>query len=73
MCGCEICIHCKKLQRNLNSWRNRHACNKYRYKFVVFSDDSLLHLSPRDVINRMFYPKHLVSIYRNGSACLDNV
>ena len=57
MCGCEICIHCKQLQYTLNTWRKIHAYNKYRSKYDVFSDDNVLHLSPRDVINGMMCPE----------------
>ena len=56
MCGYEICIHYKQLQRTLNSWRKRRNCNKHRYKFVVLPDDNILHLSPRDEINGMLCP-----------------
>ena len=57
MRGCKICIHCKQLQRTLNSCRKRHDCNKHCYKYVVFSDDNVLNLSPIDAINGMLCPK----------------
>ena len=57
MCDCEICIHWKQLQCNLNSWRRWLNCNKHRYKCVVFPDDKPLNLSRRYSINEMLCPK----------------
>ena len=45
-----ITTHLKFLEK-------RHACNKYRYKSMVFPDDNILHLSPRDGINEILCPK----------------
>ena len=53
MCGCEICIHCNQLQHTLKSWRRKHACNKHRYKSVIFPDDNVLYLFSRDTMNGM--------------------
>ena len=52
-----MCIHCKQLQYTLIFWSRRYACSKHRYKYFVFPDDKLLHLSPRDAINEMLCPK----------------
>ena len=61
MCGYEIFLHCKQLQRTLSSWIKRHTCNKHRYTFAVFSDSNVLFLSPRDAINEILCLKHSVS------------
>ena len=57
MCGCENCIHCKQLQRTLNSWRKRHAANKNRYKYVVFLNGNVLHETTSDTVNTMICTK----------------
>ena len=58
---CEICIHCKQLQRTLIFWRNMYACNKSHYNSLVFPDDNILHLSPRDTINGLLCSKQFGS------------
>ena len=57
MCGCEKCIHCKQLQRTLNSWRGRHTNNKNSYKSVVFPDENILHETTKDAVNTMICSK----------------
>ena len=73
MCGCENCIHCKQLQRTLNSWRKRHAANKNRYKFVVFPDGNVLHESTRDAANTMIFQNDMVPFYLTGSVYFENM
>ena len=57
ICGCETCIHCKQLQRTLNSWRNKYVTSKNRYKSVVFPDGNMLQEITRDDVNTMICPK----------------
>ena len=56
MCGCEVCIQAKKLQRSLNAWRNRNAIDNPAYTRVVMPNDMTLHSKPRDIIQNMLYP-----------------
>ena len=42
-------------KRTLNSWRTKHACNKYHYKYDVFLDGKVLHSKPRDAIDEIIY------------------
>ena len=56
MCGCETCIHCKQLQRTINSWRRRHATNKNCYKSIVFPNSNVLHETTRYAVNTTIYP-----------------
>ena len=56
MCGCEVCIQAKQLQRSLNAWRNRNAIDNPAYRRVVLPNDMTLHSKPRDAIQNMLYP-----------------
>ena len=38
-----------------------YACNKSHYKSLVFPDDNILHLSPRDTINGLLCSKQFGS------------
>ena len=64
------CIHCNQLQHTLNSWRRKHTCNKHRYKSVIFSDDNVLYLSSRDVMNGMLCLKQSSPILRKWNGAL---
>ena len=56
MCGCEVCIQAKQLQRSLNAWRNRQSKGNPTYRRVVMPNDMTLHPKPRDAIENMLCP-----------------
>ena len=56
MCGCEVCIQAKQLQRSLNAWRSRNAIDNPAYRRVVMPNDMVLHSKPRDAIQNMLCP-----------------
>ena len=56
MCGCEVCIHAKQLQRSLNAWRSRNDIDNPAYRRVVMPNDMVLHSKPRDTIQNMLCP-----------------
>ena len=62
MCGCEMCIHIKKLQTTLNSWSARHSRNNRHYKTVLFPDDKSLHSNSRDAVDKMICVRSCDSI-----------
>ena len=57
MCGYEMYIYTKKLQRKWTSWRVRHSCNKYHYIYVVFSNNESVHSNLKDAIDNMMCTK----------------
>ena len=67
MWGCEICIHCKKLQHTLQSWRRRHAANKIiiillSFLMVMYR----MRLQERYLI-QWYVQNNLVPFYLTGS------
>ena len=56
MCGYEVCIQAKQLQRSLNTWSNRQSKGTPTYRRVVMLNDMTLHPKPRDAIENMLCP-----------------
>ena len=56
MCGCEVCIQAKQLQRSLNAWRNRNSIDNPAYRIVEIPNDTTLHPKPKDAIQDMLCP-----------------
>ena len=56
MCGCEVYIQAKQLQRSLNAWKNRQSKWNPTYRRVVMPNDMTLYHKPRDAIENMLCP-----------------
>ena len=56
MCGCEVCIQAKQLQRSLNAWRIRQSKGNPTYRRVVMANDMTLHHKLRDAIENTLCP-----------------
>ena len=56
MCGCEVFIQAKQLQRSLNAWRKRKSKDNPAYRRVVMPHDMTLHPKPRNAIQNMLCP-----------------
>ena len=65
MCGCEVCIEAKQLQRSLNAWRNRQSKGNPTYRRVVMLNNMTLHPKPRDAVENMLYPYTSIGKFYN--------
>ena len=70
MCGCEVCIQAKQLQRSLNTWRNRNSIDNPVYRRVAMPNDMTLHPKPRDAIQNMPYPYTSIGKFYYILCCL---
>ena len=73
MCGCEVCIQAKKLQRSLNAWRNRQSKGNSTYRRVVMLNDMTLHSKPRYVIQNMLSPYTSLGKFYDIIFCLISI
>ena len=70
MCGCEVFIQAKKLQRSLNAWRNRNSIDNPAYRRVAMPNDMTLYPKPRDAIQNMLGPYTLLGKFYYIVCCL---
>lgn len=60
-------------KRTLNSWRTKHTCNTYHYKYSVFLYSKVLHSKPRDAIDEIICHQWSNFIYLNGRTWFDTM
>ena len=73
MCGCEVCIQAKQLQRSLNAQRNRHSKGNPTYRRVGMPTNMTLNPKPRDAIENMLYPYTSLGKFYDIVCCLMSI
>ena len=73
ICGCEVCIQAKQLQRSFNAWRNRQSKGNLTYRKVVMPNGITLHHKLRDTLENMLCPYTSLGKFYDNVYCLMSI
>ena len=73
MCGCEVCIQVKQLQRSLNALIIRQSKGNPTYRRVVMPDDVTLHHTPIYARENMLCPYTSLGKFYDIICCLISI